>query len=93
MKVKKKKVLKVKKEPKSDELALEICGEVFIVEKYKGKEVKRTVLEGELVLKCLINCLERGINSLAVEHGIKEKYNLQDKSKGVLLPRNNRRQK
>jgi hypothetical protein len=45
----------------SDEALLELDGNVFIVEKKNGKEISRQVLDGNVVLKCLMYMLEQSI--------------------------------
>lgn len=52
-----------KRKPKQEEGAhFELNGSVDLVETINGKEVRRTEISGETVLKCLIAILEQGLN-------------------------------
>lgn len=51
------------KDIKSDGAEFELLGNVYLVETLKGKEVRRTEIDPETVLKCLIFVLSSGLNS------------------------------
>jgi len=72
----KKKTIK-SKQSKCDELLFELDGNVSIIEKYKGKEIKRSVIDPLIVLKSLNIVLEQGLKSMEKVFPKVEKKNVK----------------
>jgi hypothetical protein len=57
----------MKRKPKKTEaepqVSLELVGKVNIVERIPGKRIKRTSLDGEIVLHCVLDVLRRGLEA------------------------------
>ncbi len=47
-----------KKKPVKSEVFLELDGKVYIVEKLNGIEIEKNELEGNIVLRCILQCLK-----------------------------------
>ena len=54
---------KTKSKSKETEMFLELAGNVYIVEKLGDKEIQRDVIEGDVVLQCLLNTLTQALQT------------------------------
>ncbi len=59
MSTKKKKIKK-----QLPEMSIELVGQINLVERFKGKRAKRSKLDDEVILKIVVQAIERGIELL-----------------------------